>query len=202
MIALSPAPHRWPCRTETFNSARRPGSAIATKRAQTEFFRQASPALTCDFPVRATTDTVARGHSKSIVRSPDRTVCTEGTSTAYRRAPHSLVVTQWNGLRITNHKTAADAIHTAPQKSGKNAGQHHRGARIRRGRSINPPLPGSIWLESFDAETLVHRGSAKEIDKLGARDRTARAQGKKGPHLNGSAGSDLVQPKPQICRQR
>src|ERR1700684_387474 len=71
-----------------------------------------------------------------------------------------------------NHKTAADAIHAAPQKP-ENRGKYHR--RHEAVEAVHQPaMAGNEVARILDAETPLYRG-LQEIAKLG-RDRECRAE--------------------------
>src|SRR5580704_9920575 len=71
-----------------------------------------------------------------------------------------------------NHKTAADAIHAAPQNP-ENRGQNHRGDEPVEPVQ-QPAMPGNDVTGVLDAETPFHRGF-KQIAELGS-DREDPAQ--------------------------
>src|ERR1700685_1374277 len=95
-------------------------------------------------------------------------------STLTERTPEAAALLLRNGTALMfspNHKTAADAIHAAPQKA-ENRSHCDRGDKAVR-RINHPAMPGNEVAGILDAKAPFHR-RLKEIAKLGG-DRKRRA---------------------------
>src|SRR6185437_6618695 len=166
MIALSPAPHsmRVPAKA-SFKSASRPGSATAANRAPNSFASLARPS-TLVFAVKASTRYRSReARSKSIVLSPIEPVAPR-TVTARTADTGALLLRNGTALIFSpNHKTAADAIHAAPQKTENRCQDHRRDETVE--AIEQPAVPGNDLAGVLDAETAFHC-RLKEIAELGS----------------------------------
>src|ERR1700677_557231 len=165
MMALSPAPHsmRVPARA-SFNSASRPGSATAANRAPNSFASLARSS-TLVLAVKASTRYRSReARSKSIVLSPIEPVAPR-TVTARTADAGALLLRNGTALIFSpNHKTAADAIHAAPQKTKNRCQDHRRDEAVE--TVEQPAMPWNDLAGVLDAKTAFHSGF-KEIAELG-----------------------------------
>ena len=165
IIALSPAPHS--VRVPASASFNRETSGIGDSReTRAEFFRQLrQPLHIAVCGQRFDPVTVGAALSKSIVLSPIDPVAPR-TVTVRTADAAALLLRNGTGLMNSpNHKTAADAIHAAPQKTEK-CRQHHRGDESV--ETIHQSaMPGNDMAGILDAETPFHRGF-KEIAELGS----------------------------------
>src|SRR3984885_11797495 len=165
MIALSPAPHsmRVPAKA-SFNSASRPGSATAAKRAPNSFANLARPS-TLALAVKASTRYRSReARSKSIVLSPIEPVAPK-TVTARTADAEALLLRNGTALIFSpNHKTAADAIHAAPQKSQNRRQDHRRDKAVE--TIEQSAMSGNDLAGVLDVEPAFHC-RFKQIAELG-----------------------------------
>src|SRR5258705_3599757 len=163
-----------------------------SREARAEFFRQLrQPLHVAISGQRCNQIAVARGPQQIHRAVADRPRTTEDGHRTYRRC-RSLVVTQWNWAHEI-HQTIRPrpTPSTPPRKNPRNAASTTAATNPSR-RSINPPCPGMIWLESLTPKRRFTADS-KRSPRWEAMDRNA-ASSRKRAKFNVRARSALFEP--------